>query len=474
MVRFDNSNNLNTYDHEHYMSLVQSLISHKRIENGHVFKSYILTFGCQQNEADSEKLIGIAEKMGYEQCILPDEADLIIVNTCAIREHAEQKALSTIGQFKHIKNRNPNLIIAVCGCMVVQKHRIDEIKHRYPYVDIVFGTSSAHMLPELVYKKICGSSRLFFEDEERTSIREGLPVKREHGYKAWVSIMYGCNNFCSYCIVPYVRGRERSRCPDAIINEVKALIEEGYKDITLLGQNVNSYGKDLGINYDFADLVSDISDIKGDFKLRFMTSHPKDATFKLIDTMECSTVTARHFHLPLQSGSDRILKIMNRHYDTQKYLDTVDYMKNKIPDIALTTDIIVGFPGETDEDFEGTLDILRKVKFDMIFSFIYSPRKGTPAAEMENQVPAEVKSKRFEKLLEVQKEISEEINSKFLGQTLRVLCDGISKTDSTVYSGRTDGNKIVFFNGVPADTGNFVNVKIEKTEAFALYGHKIK
>lgn len=459
---------------EHYMSLVQALVAQRSSEKDIPLKAFVLTFGCQQNEADSEKLVGIAEKMGYVQCTTPEEADLIIVNTCAIREHAEQKALSTVGQYKHIKNRNPNLIIAVCGCMVVQKHRIDDIKHRYPYVDIVFGTASAHMLPELVYKRMCGSGRLFFEDEERAEIREGLPVKREYGYKAWVSVMYGCNNFCSYCIVPYVRGRERSRCPDEILKEVKALVNDGYKDITLLGQNVNSYGKDLGINYDFADLVADISAVKGDFKLRFMTSHPKDATFKLIDAIENSSVAARHFHLPLQSGSDRILKIMNRHYDTQKYLETVDYMRNKIPDITLTTDIIVGFPGETEEDFENTLEILRRVKFDMIFSFIYSPRKGTPAAEMEDQIPADVKSRRFEKLLEVQKEISDENNRRLLGHTLRVLCDGISKTDSTVYSGRTDGNKIVFFNGDPEDTGNFVNIKIERTEAFALYGHKIK
>jgi len=472
MSNLDHTQDENVHNFEHYVSLVHQLVTQRAIEDNRSLKFFVLTFGCQQNEADSEKLIGIAEKMGYVQCCVPEEADLIIVNTCAIREHAEQKALSTVGQYKHIKNKNPRLIIAVCGCMVVQKHRIDEIKHRYPYVDIVFGTSSAHMLPEFVYKRLGGSNRLFFEDEERADIREGLPVKREYGYKAWVSVMYGCNNFCSYCIVPYVRGRERSRCPDEILKEVRALVDDGYKDITLLGQNVNSYGKDLGINYDFADLVKDISAIDGDFKLRFMTSHPKDATFKLIDTLASSSVSARHFHLPLQSGSDRILKIMNRHYDTEKYLETVDYMRSKIPDITLTTDIIVGFPGETDEDFENTLDILRKVKFDMIFSFIYSPRKGTPAAEMENQVSADVKSRRFEKLLEVQKTISEEINKKFDGQVLRVLCDGISKTDNTVYSGRTEGNKIVFFKGVPADTGNFVNIKIERTEAFALYGHK--
>ncbi len=285
--------------------------------------------------------------------------------------------------------------------------------------------------------------------------------------------MYGCNNFCSYCIVPYVRGRERSREMGEIIAEVRDLARRGYKDITLLGQNVNSYAKDSDFDYDFADLMRELSKIEGDFLLRFMTSHPKDASKKLIDVMAENPKIARHFHLPLQSGSDRILEKMNRRYDTAKYLETVNYLRSKIPHITITTDIIVGFPGETEEDFEGTLDMLRRVRFDMIYSFIYSPRKGTPAAEMECQVPSDVQSERFNRLLAVQNEIALELNQTEVGKTLRVLCDGISKNNEKVYSGRTEGNKIVFFDGAPTDTGKYLDIKIERAEAFALYGEKI-
>jgi tRNA-2-methylthio-N6-dimethylallyladenosine synthase len=457
---------------EEYIALVRQLNEQRTAMSGNKLKAFIQTFGCQQNEADSEKLAGMAVAMGYEPAGTPDGASLIIVNTCAIRQHAEEKALSVIGQFKHIKSRDPSVLIAVCGCMVSQEHRKSEIKHSYPYVDIVFGTSSIHRLPELVFKRLSGGGRLFCPEESRTCIAENIPVKRESPFHAWVSVMYGCNNFCSYCIVPYVRGRERSRRPQDILKEVRELAASGCKDITLLGQNVNSYGKDLGTGYDFADLIRDISDIEGDFCLRFMTSHPKDATQKLIDVLAASGKAAHHFHLPLQSGSDRILNAMNRHYDREKYLSTVGYMRKMIPDIALTTDIIVGFPGETDEDFEDTLDMLRKVRFDMIFSFIYSPRKGTPAALMENQIPEDVKSRRFARLLEVQNAISAEINEKMLDSVVRVLCDGVSKTDPSVMSGRTEGNKIVFFEGSPDDAGKFINIKIDRTEAFALYGHK--
>lgn len=433
--------------------------------------AFVLTFGCQQNEADSEKYAGMAKEMGYLLTDSPDSASLIIVNTCAIREHAEMKTLSTIGQFKHLKAKNPDLIIAVGGCMTTQEHRQRELKMRYPYVDIAFGTAALDRLPELILKRLLGGPRQFVIDDDY-SIKEDIPVVRASDTRAWVSVMYGCNNFCSYCIVPYVRGRERSRCPENILKEVKELVDSGYRDITLLGQNVNSYGRELGLGYDFADLVTDISKLSGDFRLRFMTSHPKDATKKLIDALAASPVAAKHFHLPLQSGSDRILKIMNRRYDCKKYLDTIDYMRAVMPDIAITSDIIVGFPGESDEDFEATLDMIRRVRYDMLYSFIYSPRKGTPAASMPDQIPDEVKSQRFTRLLEVQNEIADEINKKFFGRTVRVLCDGISKTDENIYSGRTDGNKIVFFDGSPEDTGRFVDIKIEKTEAFALYGTK--
>ena len=435
---------------------------------------FVLTFGCQQNEADSEKLRGLAVSMGYVSVPCAEKADLILVNTCAIREHAEQKALSTIGQYKHLKMKNPDLLLGVCGCMVTQEHRVNDIKFRYPYVDFVFGTSSIHRLPQLLCEKKDKERRIYCPEETEYAVTEGIPIERESSYRAWVSIMYGCNNFCSYCIVPYVRGRERSRTSGAIYQEVKELVEAGYRDITLLGQNVNSYGKELEDNCDFADLLGVLAEIDGDYRLNFMTSHPKDATKKLIDVMASHSRIAKHFHLPIQSGSDRILKKMNRHYDTARYLDIVTYMREKMPQIAITTDIIVGFPGETEEDFEATLDILRQVKFDMIYSFIYSPRKGTPAAEMAEQVPAETQKKRFEKLLAVQNEISLEKNLPFVEREVRVLCDGVSKTNAEMYSGRTEEGKIVFFHGEECDKGKFVIIKIERAEAFALYGEKRK
>ncbi len=441
--------------------------------NGHKRKAFVLTFGCQQNEADSERLAGMAVAMGYELVKTPDAADFIIVNTCAIREHAELKALSTIGQYKHIKTKNPELVIAVCGCMVTQEHRKDDIKFKYPYVDFVFGTSSIHRMPQLLWDKLEKGKRLYCPEEAEYMVAEGIPVTRESNYKAWLSVMYGCNNFCSYCIVPYVRGRERSRRKEDILEEFKQLVSEGYKDITLLGQNVNSYGKDNGDGCDFADLLKLLCQVEGDYKIHFMTSHPKDATRKLIDVMAEEEHMAKHFHLPMQSGSDRVLKAMNRHYDTAHYMSIVDYMRQKMPDVAITSDIIVGFPGETEVEFEMTLDMLRKVKFDMLYSFIYSPRKGTPAAELEAQIPKKTQNNRFERLLAVQNEIALEKNMPLVGKTLRVLCDGESKTNSELYSGRTEQSKIVFFEGKENDVGQFINVEITKAEAFALYGKRI-
>ncbi len=442
------------------------------VDRGSRRRAFVLTFGCQQNEADSEKLMGMSEAMGYALTDRPEDADLILVNTCAIREHAELKALSIVGQYKHLKAKNPSLLIGVCGCMVTQEHRRDEIKHRYPYVDFVFGTSSIHRLPQLICEKLTRGKRVFCPEESAYLVAEGLPIHRESGYRAWVSIMYGCNNFCSYCIVPYVRGRERSREMGAIVDEVRGLVADGYKDITLLGQNVNSYGKDSGYPYDFADLLAELDRIDGDYILRFMTSHPKDADRKLIDVMASSRHIARQFHLPMQSGSDKILRVMNRHYDTEKYLDTVRYMREKMPDVTLTSDIIVGFPGETEEDFEGTLSMLRTVGFDMLYSFIYSPRKGTPAAKMEEQIPHNVQSARFERLLALQNQIGLEKNQQLVGKTVRVLCDGVSKNNAALYAGRTEGNKIAFFEGSPEDTGNFVDFKVERADAYALYGKK--
>ena len=441
-------------------------------QNGSARRAFVLTFGCQQNEADSEKIAGLCEAMGYAITEAPEDADLIMVNTCAIREHAEQKALSIVGQYKHLKAKKPSLVIGVCGCMVTQEHRKDEIKHRYPYVDFVFGTSSLHRFPHLLCEKLARGKRLFCPEEQEYLVAEGLPIRRESQYRAWVSIMYGCNNFCSYCIVPYVRGRERSREPEAIVREVEDLVARGYRDITLLGQNVNSYGKDRTDGFEFADLLARLDLIEGDFLLRFMTSHPKDASRRLIDVMASSRHIAHQFHLPMQSGSDAILKAMNRHYDTAHYLGVVDYLRERIPDVTITSDIIVGFPGETDADFEATLAMLARVKFDMLYSFIYSPRKGTPAAEMEQVDPA-IKSERFSRLLAVQNEIAVERNRPLVGKRLRVLCDGVSKNNPALYSGRTEGNKIAFFEGTPADTGRYLDFLPERADAFALYGKKL-
>ena len=441
-------------------------------ETGARPQAFVLTLGCQQNEADSEKIAGLCEAMGYTITPTPDAADLIMVNTCAIREHAEQKALSLVGQYKHLKAKKPSLMIGVCGCMVVQEHRREELKHRYPYVDFVFGTSSLHRFPQLLCEKLEKGKRLFCPEESEYLVAEGLPIRRESNYRAWVSVMYGCNNFCSYCIVPYVRGRERSREMGEIVKEVAQLVREGYKDITLLGQNVNSYGKDLEGNGDFADLLYELDKLEGDFWLRFMTSHPKDASRKLIDVMASSRHIAHQFHLPMQSGSDAVLRAMNRRYDTAKYLEIVDYMREKMPDVTLTSDIIVGFPGETEEDFSDTLAMLERVKFDMLYSFIYSPRKGTPAAEMV-QVEQKTKNERFDRLLVLQNAIATEKNQPLVGQTLRVLCDGVSKNNAALYAGRTEGNKIAFFEGVPEDTGTFVEFVVERADAFALYGKKV-
>ena len=433
-------------------------------------KACVVTYGCQQNEADSERIMGILREMGYTPVAEPKDADIIIVNTCAVRDHAEKKALSITGGYKHLKNKKPSLIIGVCGCMVSKSDMSDKIKHSYPYIDIVFGTENLWKLPEILYRTIKEDKRMFFPNVGAPVVAEGIPVQRESGYKAWVSIMYGCNNFCTYCIVPYVRGRERSRRPEDIIKEVRELVADGYKEITLLGQNVNSYGKEFGDECDFAELLSRICEIEGDFLVRFMTSHPKDASHKLIDVMAANDKIAKHFHLPVQSGSDRLLKEMNRHYNREAYLSLIRYMREKMPDICLSTDIIVGFPGETEEDFEDTLSIVREVGYDMMYSFIYSKRTGTPAAEMENQVPEHITSERFARLIDTQNEISLTKNQPYTDKTVRVLVDGRSKNNPDKFSGRTEGNKIVLFDGDDSMTGKFVTIHITEAQTFALKG----
>ncbi len=451
---------------------------------------YILTFGCQQNEADSERMGGLCVAMGYRRVDTMEEADLILVNTCAIREHAEKKALSIIGSCKHLRELKPTLLVGIGGCMVTQKHRADKLKNSYPYVTFTFDTGALHRLPTLVLEALRGGKRQFLHSESY-EIAEGLPLDRTTKHMAWLSIMYGCNNFCSYCIVPYVRGRERSRRIEDILDEAKMLIADGAHDITLLGQNVNSYGKDLypqntdpvenptvsdNIDFstvDFSTVVREVCALDGDFRLRFMTSHPKDVSDRLITAIaECPKVV-RHFHLPVQSGSDPVLRRMNRKYTAAHYRSIIDKLKAAVPDISLTSDIIVGFPGETEEDFEATLDMLRYVEYDMIFSFIYSPRPGTPAAEMPDQIPHEVSTARFERLLALQNEISTRRNERFLGRTLRVLVEDVSKTDETMLTGRGDPVRPVHFPGDKALIGRFVDVHIDKVTPFTLEGKRV-
>ena len=427
----------------------------------------VQTFGCQQNEADSQQMAGLAVQMGYRITDDVTRAKLILVNTCAIREHAEKKALSIIGQFKHLKDADPEVLIGVGGCMVTQEHRAHQLKHSYPYVGFIFDTGSIHTLPERVFHALGGAKR-YFEIPHSEAIAEGMPVHRDVPHKAWLSIMYGCNNFCSYCIVPYTRGRERSRTPEAILEEARRLIADGAKDITLLGQNVNSYGKDLAGGENFASLIRDIARLDGDFRLRFMTSHPKDASDELIAVMAEEEKIVRHFHLPVQSGSDEILRRMNRRYDRERYLGIVQRLRKAMPDISLTSDVIVGFPGETEEDFEGTMDVLRQAQYDMLFSFIYSPRKGTPAAEMDGQIPHEVSTARFERLLALQNDISLARNNRFVGRTVRVLAEEVSRTDETKITGRFDSPRPIHFTASPAVIGKFVNVKITSADTFSL------
>ena len=444
-------------------------------EHGTSRRCFVQTFGCQQNEADSERLAGMAAAMGYAMTDTPQDADLILINTCAVREHAEERALSITGQFKHLKEKNPDLVIGICGCMVSQETRKERIKHSYPYVSFLFGTSMLYRMPEILYRYLNEHKRQFFLDAgDAGNIAENIPVCRKSDKQAWVSIMYGCNNFCTYCIVPYVRGRERSRRPERILDEIRGLIAEGYCEFTLLGQNVNSYGRDLEDGIDFPDLLAQICALDGDFRVHFMTSHPKDASRKLIDVMAANEKAAKHFHLPLQSGSDRVLAAMNRRYTIGQYLDILAYMRQKMPDITVTSDIIVGFPGETEEEFEETLEAIKAARCDQLFTFIYSPRTGTPAAEMK-QLPDDVKGARMTRLLAVQNEIMLEKNRACIGRVYDILVEGVSRGDKTMYAGRTEGGKLVHF---PADeglslTGNMVKVKITAAETYNLWAEII-
>ena len=449
------------------MEIVSAICAVKEKNAAHGAKRgvYIVTFGCQQNEADSERLRGLAHAMGYVDVNSPDDASLILLNTCAIREHAELKTLSVIGSFKRCKENNPSLLIGVCGCMTAESHRVDELRRRYPYVDFTLTPKGIGLLPLAVLDRISGGRRRFYLESPDT-VLEDMPVTRTGGHRAYVSIMYGCNNFCSYCIVPYVRDRERSRPSCEVVKEVTALVRSGVKDITLLGQNVNSYRSDV----DFPTLLARLDAIPGEYILRFMTSHPKDASDALIRVIAEGVHIEPHFHLPLQSGSDAILARMNRRYTLEKYMGVVKTLRAACPEIAISSDIIVGFPGETDADFEDTMRALEEIRFDSVYSFIYSPRRGTPAAEMEGQIPPDLASARFTRLLERQADISREKNLPLVGKDVRVLADGPSKTDPAVFSGRTDAGKLVHFKADESVVGKFITVHIDRAESFALHG----
>ena len=431
------------------------------------------TFGCQQNVADGQKLMGMLWEMGFTLTDQPAEADLVILNTCAVREHAEDRVFGNLGALTHAKKENPEMVLCLCGCMAQEERVSERLKRSYPLVNLVFGPHALWKFPELLWQVYDRRKRVFSVADEHGTIAEGIPVVREKGVKAFVSIMYGCNNFCSYCIVPYVRGRERSRDPQCVISEVRQLVAEGYKDITLVGQNVNSYGKDLEMEYDFSDLLSEIDKIEGEYRIRFMSSHPKDATKKLFDTMAASKHVARQLHLPFQSGNDRVLQVMNRRYTRAQYLELVNYAKSVMPGLVLTSDVIIGFPGETEEEAMDTVSLVEEVGFDALFTFIYSPRPGTRAAQMPDPASRKEKQKWFDKLLEVQNNMSARLHAEYIGKTLRVLVDGESDDPEFPLASRTDGNRLVRLKGDKNLIGRFVDVKITGSNTWALYGEPV-
>lgn len=445
-----------------------------RAEKGHAPLAVTETYGCQQNENDTERIRGVLKEAGFEFTDDSNIADLVIFNTCAVRENAEMKVYGRLGILKHIKESRPNMFIALCGCMVQQEHIAQKIKEKYSHVDLVFGTHALYKLPELLYTGFSSKKHIFSIEASDGTVAENMPILREDSSKAWVSVMYGCNNFCSYCIVPYVRGRERSRRPEDILNEINELVKSGTTEICLLGQNVNSYGKDLDDEIDFSDLLKSVNDIDGIKRIRFMTSHPKDFGDKLIKTMKTCDKVCSQLHLPFQAGNNDVLHRMNRKYTKEEYLDKIARLKSEIPDIALSTDVIVGFPTETKEQFEDTLEVLREVEFDNIFSFIYSRREGTPAAKLDFVLTDEEIHDNFNRLLEVQNEISKRKNDAYVGRIEEVLVDGVSKNNSDTLSGRTDSYKIVNFNGDASLAGKYVKVKITESHTWSLNGELVE
>lgn len=433
--------------------------------------TYIVkTWGCQMNERDSEIMAGVLEEAGYRAVAKETDADLIIYNTCLIRENAEMKVFGNLGQLKALKRKNPKMRIALCGCMAQKDHIVAKLKKSYPHVDIVFGTHNIHELPDLLLQSYMKKSRQIHVMEDGIKTYQNLPSHRLYDFKAFVNIMFGCNNFCSYCVVPYTRGREQSRSSAEILQEIRQLAAAGYKEVTLLGQNVNSYGNDLEDEQGFADLLKSIAKIEGIRRIRFMTSHPKDISRELIDTMASHDNICNQLHLPVQAGSDAVLKKMNRKYTSGDYLEMLRYAKETIPNLTISTDLIVGFPGETEEDFDKTLTLVQEAEYDFAFSFLYSPREGTPAAKAEDQVPDADKHARFDRLQEVLQPIFLKKNQALVGSVQEVLVEGVSKNDKNVLNGRTEGNKLVHFPGSQALIGKLVHVRVTEAKTFTLFG----
>ena len=448
-----------------YISAVRSILSVKDSPP----LAHVRSYGCQLNFSDGEKLKGMLSKMGFGMTDAPEDAEIVILNTCAVRENAEDRVFGNLGFMKHCKEKNPGMIVGLCGCMASEEHVVKRLEKSYPFVDLIFSSSALDKLPKLVFELLSGKKKAV-DTGEYNMPAEGLEQLRDSSFKASVPIMFGCNNFCTYCIVPYVRGRERSRRPEMIISEVRELVKKGYKEIMLLGQNVNSYGNDLEESVTFPGLLRALNEIEGDFIIRFMSSHPKDAGKELIDAMlECEKVE-RHLHLPVQCGSNDVLNRMNRRYTVEKYMETVNYLRSRIPDFSITTDIIVGFPNETEEDFTGTLKLIEKVKYDNIFSFIYSKRSGTKAADMEDHISDEEKGRRMTRLLALQREITTREFKRFIGRTLRVLVEGIGKQEGFL-TGKCSEALIVEFEGDSSLIGSFVNVKITGSKNWAVTGH---
>ena len=453
----------------YYIAKARKYVSEKAQEIGRDLTFCVTTFGCQMNARDSEKLVGILEQIGYVEEPDEEKADFVIYNTCTVRENANLRVYGRLGQLGRIKKKNPHMMIALCGCMMQEPEVVEKLKKSYRFVDLIFGTHNIYKFAELLTNSMQSDRMVIDIWKDTDKIVEDLPVERKYSFKSGVNIMFGCNNFCSYCIVPYVRGREKSREPEAIIEEIKGLVADGVTEVMLLGQNVNSYGKTLEHPVTFAQLLKQVEAIEGLKRIRFMTSHPKDLSDELIRTMAESKKVCHHLHLPMQSGSSRILKIMNRRYDKEKYLELVDKIRNAVPDISLTTDIIVGFPGETEEDFQDTLDVVEKCDFDSAFTFIYSKRSGTPAAKMENQVPEDVVKDRFDRLLALVQEKGRKASSRFEGTVQEILVEEESR-EKGIFTGRTEYNLLVHFPGCQDLIGKYVKVKLDTCKGFYYFG----